>query len=395
MEEGAVKSSSRLPSVDMLRGLVMILMTLDHARHFFSDALWFDITDPKQTTPALFLTRWVSHFCAPTFIFLAGVGAALMEFRGSSKVQLARFLVIRGLWLVLLELSLVRLGFFFTTDFHLILLMVIWVLGLSMIVLAGLVFLPRWAVLLVGLLMIFGHNALDGVKPEGFGSAGWIWVLLHGGFGFPLTGDYFVAVPYKLIPWIGVMALGYAMGPIFRLPTSRRRLTLALFGVACCCLFLVIRGINRYGDPRPWEWQVTPLFTLFSFLNCEKYPPSLSFLLMTLGPAFLALAAFDREPGPLTRWIVTIGRVPLFFYLLHLPLLQTMAILVSYLHYGSIATWLQLPPQDQSPEVLREYGYGLPFVYLMWMVAVFILYWPSRWFAEVKRRDRSGWTSYF
>jgi len=312
-----------------------------------------------------------------------------------TKPQLARFLVTRGLWLVFLELTLVRLGFFFSFNFHLMVGAVIWVLGWSMVILAAVQFLPRWVVAAFAIALIVGHNATDAITPETFGSLGWLWNILHAldpPPPMPLGDRYVLVTPYKIIPWAGVMAAGYALGPVFRLPVGRRKLTLACLGLALAASFIVLRWTNLYGDPKPWSLQHDGLFTLFSFVNCTKYPPSLLYLLMTLGPALMALAAFDRPPGPMARQVITIGRVPLFFYLLHLPLIHGLAVLTSYLHHGTVAPWLLTPPQDASAPY--GYGYSLPVVYVVWVAVVLLLYPLCAWFAELKRRHPGGWLSY-
>jgi uncharacterized membrane protein len=382
-----------LPAIDLLRGLVMVLMTLDHTRDFFSNALAINPTDPEKTNGPVFLTRWVTHFCAPVFVLLAGVGAALAEQRGLTKSQLARFLVTRGFWLIFLEFTLVRLGFFFTLDFHELQALVIWVLGVSMVLLAGLQYLPRPLLLLLAIVMIFGHNALDGIRPDEFGSFNWLWIVLHSGTesGIALGDGYVLKPAYKLIPWVGVMALGYCLGPIFRLEQPHRRSFLALIGSAVTVAFFVIRAVNHYGDPQPWKPQIDSVRTAMSFLNCEKYPPSLCYLLMTLGPAFIALAAFDRPPGWLARRVIVIGRVPLFFYLLHLPLIHGLAVLASCIrNNGSIDSWLLSPPQGAP----AGYGYSLPWVYAAWLLVILILYPLCAWFAALKRKYPGGILSY-
>jgi uncharacterized membrane protein len=390
-----VETKERLPAIDLLRGLVMVLMTLDHTRDFFSNELAINPTDPVQSNGPLFITRWVTHFCAPVFVLLAGVGAALAEQRGLTKLQLARFLVTRGLWLIFLEFTLVRLGFFFTLDFHELQALVIWVLGCSMVLLAGLQFLPRPLLLLLALAMIFGHNALDNIKPEAFGSFNWLWIALHSGVesGIPLGNGYVLKPAYKLIPWVGVMALGYCLGPAFGLnPPLRRRWFFAL-GLATIAGFLVGRMDNRYGDPLPWAPQADPLRTAMSFLNCEKYPPSLCYLQMTLGPALVALAAFDRPPGWIARRIIVIGRVPLFFYLLHLPLIHGLAVLASCIsNHGAVDAWLFSPPLPEGAP--PGYGYPLPVVYAVWFGALLLLYPLCAWFAGLKRKYPGGILSY-
>jgi len=375
----------------------MVIMALDHTRDFFSKDLAFDPTDLGRTFPALFLTRWITHYCAPVFIFLAGTGAFLSTGRGKSRGELSRFLLTRGLWLVLLELTWVRcLGWQFNFDLHFTFGAVIWAIGWSMVALAVLVFLPlRW-VTAFGILMIASHNLFDSVKPESWGSLGWLWKILHsGGMILPAKG-YRFAAGYPLVPWIGVMAAGYGFGSLLlREPVERRRWLFGL-GATLTLLFILLRAINLYGDPRPWSGQKNSLFTLFSFMNCHKYPPSLLYLLMTLGPALLVLAALDRGMIGWLKPLLVFGRVPLFYYLLHLPLIHGLAVLASYWAYGRADWWFANPPEGPDAPILRpaDYGYGLPVVYLVWIGVVLVLYPVCRWFAGVKRLRRDPWLSY-
>jgi uncharacterized membrane protein len=388
----------RLESIDIVRGAIMVLMALDHARDFFHhDALLFEPTDLNQTNAALFFTRWVTHFCAPVFFFLAGTGAFLSCGRGKSKNDLARFLASRGLWLVFLELTVVWcLGWAFNFDYHMRGLLVIWALGWSMIVLAALIYLPRWAITLFAVLMIAGHNLLDPIDPDAFGALAWVWKILHvPGELHPFPGAT-LAIAYPLVPWVGVMAAGYVFGAWFKLERRPRRKRIFWMGVALTAAFVIVRGLNVYGDPTPWNTRQSALFTFFSFINCEKYPPSLLYLLMTLGPVFVLLALLDRDLSPIIRPLIVFGRVPLFFYLVHLPLIHGIAVGLSYLKYGR-ADWLFLGPAGIprfGAAYPRDYGYGLLAVYLIWIAVVVLLYPLCRWFARVKQERRDGWLSY-
>ena len=380
----------RLDSVDLLRGLVIVIMALDHARDFFTEVR-FDATDLSQTTAALFLTRWITHFCAPVFVFLAGTSAFLYHARGKTRGEVSRFLLTRGLWLVVLELTVVRWAWMFNFNYtsELLFVQVIWAIGISMIVLAGLIHLPVGAVAAVGVAMMAGHNLLDGVAPESLGALGPLWILLHVQGPMPLGGGRSLFVIYPLVPWIGVMAAGYAFGRLLQRPADERRRALFALGGALTLAFLVIRALNGYGDPAPWSVQESTGRTLLSFLNTTKYPPSLQFLLMTLGPSIALLPLLERLRGPLARGVTVFGRVPLFFYVLHLFLIHLVALVVGtlagYDPRSFLRVWLYLPD---------GWGYGLPVVYLVWAGVVLALYPACRWFAGVKARRREAWLSY-
>ena len=382
-------SRERLPSVDLLRGSVMILMALDHTRDFFSDtALKFDPCDLAQTTVPLYFTRWVTHFCAPLFVFLAGTGAYLSLDRGRSIRDLSRFLLTRGVWLILLDPIVIRQSWFWDLNFRFTFGQVIWAIGWSMVVLAALIRFPRWQIAIFSLSLIAGHNLFDGVRPDPTTAWGMIWSVLHvRGDIEPIEGFTFW-VMYPLIPWVGVLALGYVFGSVLRLEAEKRRRTLILLGSSLTAGFIVLRWLNGYGDPHPWSFQKNAIFTLMSFLNCEKYPPSLLYLLMTLGPAILALFLLDRASGPIIRMIVTFGRVPMFFYLIHVPFIKLLAGIAHLPRYGLKA--FDFDPFSAPP----DFGFGLPVVYAVCIVVVILLYFPCLWFAGVKSRRRNWWLGY-
>jgi uncharacterized membrane protein len=383
----------RLDSVDLLRGIVMVIMALDHVRDFFHhDALLFDPTDLTKTNTALFLTRWVTHFCAPVFVFLAGTGAFLSTRRGKTKGELSRFLLTRGLWLVLLELTIMKLGWTLSLDFTFNVGQVIWAIGWSMVALGLLVYLPLWAITAFGITMIAMHNAFDPIRAHSLGTLSGVWATLHTGELTETYGGIRFLPMYPLIPWIGVMATGYGFGQIFTLEREKRKKILLGLGLGLTLLFIILRATNLYGDPRPWSVQGSALWTFFSFINCQKYPPSLLYLLMTLGPAIASLAFFERvnvKQSRLAHPFVIFGRVPLFYYVIHIPFIQLLAIIFALITYGSAiseAFKTGRPPED--------YGYNLWVVYLVWVGVVLTLYPVCRWLAGVKRRRRDAWLSY-
>ena len=381
---------SRLDSIDLLRGIVMVVMVIDHTRDFVhGPALRYDPTDLARTSAAIFMTRWITHFCAPVFVFLAGVGAYLQRMRGKTAGELSAFLFTRGLWLVCVELAVLHALVWFNLDFSFIgPLQVIWAIGWSMIVLAALVHLPVRAIAVIGIAMIALHNMLDGVTSQAP-----LWIVLHRP-AFVMLGGSLVWVQYPLVPWIGVMAAGYAFGTVYTLETDRRVRIVLRVGLALTAAFIVIRAINVYGDPSRWSVQSTPLFTAFSFINTTKYPPSLLYLLMTLGPALIALALFERAgpSGSALSALVTFGRVPFFFYLWQWVLAHTAAIVANVVA-GKPFTYLLLMP----PAIFNlpwGTGFHLWTVYLCWACIIAIEYPLCVWFAGVKRRRRDWWLSY-
>ena len=379
---------SRIESVDVVRGLVMILMALDHTRDYFGVSA--NPTDLATTTPGLFLTRWITHVCAPTFFLLTGTGAAL-ALRTKTRSELARFLFTRGLWLIFLEAVVIRsLAYQFNFDFRVTLLIVIWALGWSMIALSALVFLPTAGIAAIGALLVGGHNLLDGVR-----FANPIWAVLYGP-GFVLnTPDHVVFATYPLIPWIGVTSLGFALGAIYSWDAKRRRAFLLRVGLALPTAFIVLRAINVYGDPARWSTQPTAAMTVLSFINTTKYPASLLFLMMTLGGTLLALRAFDGGVPRLFRSALTIGKVPLFYYVLHFALIHLLAVIVTQARYGTAHWMFESPSLDRYPFTPPpEWGYSLPVVYGVWVLVVLLMYPACVWYAGVKSRSRSKLLSY-
>ena len=367
----------------------MILMALDHVRDFFG-VPGVSPTNLAQTTVPLFLTRWITHICAPTFFLLTGTGAFLSLGR-KSVPELSRFLFIRGIWLLVLEVTFIRcLGFQFNVDYQVTMLVVIWALGWAMIVLAALVWLPMPAILAFGAVMIAGHNLLDGVR-----STNPLWVILHSP-GFVVNRpDFVVFAAYPLIPWVGVTALGYALGQIYRWDAERRRTFLLRCGIGLTVGFVVLRALNVYGDPAPWETQGTTALTLVSFLNVTKYPPSLLFLLMAFGPALLILRALDDGVPRVLQPALAFGRVPLFYFVLHLTLIHLLAAIVCYIQNGAVHWMFESPNLGAYPFTPPPgWGLSLPVIYALWILVVVVLYPVCLWFSLIKQRRTNAWLSY-
>jgi len=393
-----VAGSSRIQSVDAIRGAVMILMALDHIRDFINaSAMQFSPTDLTRTTAAIFFTRWITHFCAPLFAFTAGIGAFFWLRHDRTRAQLSRFLVSRGLWLMLLEVTLLRFILLLQIRWagNLIILLVFWMLGLCMVLFAALIHIPvRWLAAL-SIIGIATHNLFDRVSSAQLGSWAWLWNILHQQGVFPLAGANVLAA-YPLIPWVFVMSAGFCFGPVLRWEPVRRRRFMVRLGLALTIAFVLLRFVNVYGDPVRWAVQRSPLFTLLSFLNCTKYPPSLLFLLMTLGPAFLVMAWWDGRHFAEHNPLIVFGRVPFLYYVVHLAVIHAIAIGLELLRYGKTPFTFLPPPSLGGPRELfpPNFGYSLGMVYLVWITVIVIMYPICRRYADLKRRGRDWWLSY-
>jgi uncharacterized membrane protein len=380
---------ARIESIDIVRGVIMIVMALDHVRDFFGNS-GLNPTDPATTTIPLFFTRWITHFCAPVFFLLTGAGSYL-SLRRRSKRGLSGFLFTRGIWLFFLELVVVRcFGLQFNFDYHVTMLFILWALGWAMIVLSALVYVPASLVAAFGVVMIAGHNLFDSVR-----SSNPLWSILHVPGLIVANPRHMLFVAYPLIPWVGVTAVGYGLGQLYRSTPDRRRALLLRLGVGLTTAFIVLRGINVYGDPVRWTTQKSAAYTVLSFLNTNKYPPSLLFLLMTLGPAMLFLWAVDGSTPRILRPALIIGKVPMFYYLLHVPLIHLLAIAACYARYGATHWMFESPDLGHFP-ITRPPGwdFSLPVVYLVWVFVVVALYPLCRWFAALKQRRSDPWLSY-
>lgn len=380
----------RIKSIDMLRGLVMIIMALDHVRDYFHyDAFLFDPTDLTKTNVALFWTRFVTHFCAPVFVFLAGTSAFFVGQRRDKK-SLSIWLLKRGLWLLIAELTFIKLAWMFQLDYTTTLLQVIWVLGMSMIFLAGFIHFPKKLMIALAIIVVCGHNLLDSIAPTAPIFSG-IWTFLHV-FNIVEIGSFQIFVGYPLIPWIFVMPLGYYFGELYKPSVDSKFRTKRLFqiGLGLTLLFLVLRAINIYGDPYTWSQQESFGLTVASFFNITKYPPSLFYLLITLGPSIIFLALAERWQGKLTDKLVVIGRVPMFFYILHIYVIHFFAVIAA-LSTGFefsdmvIDIWVTLQPE------LQGYGFNLWVVYLIWIVLTIAMYPICSWYNNYKTNHREKW----
>jgi uncharacterized membrane protein len=390
---------SRIQSVDALRGAIMMLMAIDHIRDYVArSAQQFLPTDLTRTTPAIFLTRWITHFCAPVFMLTAGLGAYFWMTRGHhSKGELSRLLISRGIWLIVLEVTILRLIFFSQISFtaNPVVLIILWAIGISMIGLAALIYLPIRIIAAVSIAIIALHNLLDHVSAKRFGRAAWIWDILHQQNVFAFHGINFVTA-YPVLPWIGVMAGGYCLGTVFEWDAHRRWSFLVHMGLALAAAFVVVRAVNIYGDPLRWSHQASPVSTLLSFLNVTKYPPSLDFLLMTLGPAMVVIAWLEKFQFHFTNPLIVFGRVPFFFYGAHLLLAHLIAIGMNFVRYGAKSFVLIAPPSMGSPSELFPVGYGFPLwtVYAVWALVLLLLYPLCLWFARLKQHRHDWWLTY-
>jgi uncharacterized membrane protein len=386
--EAVTVKRARLESVDLLRGVIMVIMALDHTRDFFGQP--GSPTNLATASAALFFTRWITHFCAPVFFLLIGTGAFL-SLRKQSKSELSRFLFTRGLWLIFLELVLFRcLALQFNFDYHITIINVLWALGWAMIVLSALVHLPPSIVTAFGVVMIATHNLFDS-----FESANPLWSILHSPNVILSSPEHTVIIAYPLIPWVGVTAAGYGLGQIYRWTPERRRSFLLRLGTALSVGFVVLRAINVYGDPSRWTTQLSVTYTVLSFLNTTKYPPSLLFLLMTLGPPLLFLGAVDTHTPTLLRPALIVGNVPMFYFLLHFFFLHLLAVIICFARYGHIHWMFESPDVAHFP-ITQPPGWGLtlPFVYLIWAFVVVTMYPLCRWYAALKQRSNNPWLGY-
>jgi len=384
--------SKRVESIDILRGLVMVIMALDHVRDYFHYGSFFvDPTNLETTTPLLFFTRFITHFCAPVFVFLAGTSAFLYGTK-TTKKQLSFFLFTRGIWLILLEIVVNNLIWTFDFSFSFPILQVIWAIGLSMIALSVLVRLPYKAILAVGILLVAGHNLLDSIVMQGNSLQSIIWYVLHQQMFLTISPDRMIVLAYPIIPWIGVISLGYCFGKLYQtnFDAILRKKYLLRIGFGSIILFFVLRGINIYGDLIPWTEQKNMTYTILSFFNVTKYPPSLVYVLITLGPALLFLYTIESTKNKLTDFFLVFGRVPLMYYFLHVFVIHTLAIL-GILIFGGEWKNMILTADVFANAKLLDYGYSLTIVYLVWIVVILLLYPISKKYMIYKANNKDKW----
>jgi uncharacterized membrane protein len=384
-----VPKPQRIESVDLLRGGIMIIMALDHVRDYVYHAV--DPVNMQTTFPALFFTRWITHFCAPLFMFLAGTGAFLSLGRGKTKPDLAWFLFSRGVFLLLAEYFIMQPAWNFS--FHLlpIFFITLSALGTAMIFLAGAIFFPRWLVVTVCSALVLFHNVFDNYHAASWGHFYWVWALLHEqSFIKNSHGTLVLLTGYPIIPWIGVMPLGYYFGSILKMETAKRQRALYTLGGSLTAAFFVVRGINVYGDPLPWHVYPTAAQTVMSFFNCTKYPPSLDYLLMTIGPGITMLPLLENVKNRVSQWVMVFGRVPMFYYVLHVYVVHAVAVGLA-LAFHKPAPWTPLWFFDTIP---ANFGFSLWVVYGVWIAIIIALYPACRWYADLKKRRKDWWLGY-
>ncbi len=384
---------TRIQALDILRGLVIVIMALDHVRDYFHESGWaYDPLDPKFTTPLLFATRWITNFCAPTFVFLAGVSIWLQLAKGKDTARLSRFILTRGLWIIFLELTVIGFGWSFSIP-YLPFLQVMWAIGISMVALSALVWLPESVVLGIGFAILTLHNTLDSIKAKDLGSLSNLWMFLHEAGAILQHGKPLFVIAYPVLPWIGLMAFGYGLGSVF-LSLNRDQILYRL-GAAMLATFAIFRGLNLYGDPLPWATQPDAIKTVMSFMTVQKYPPSLMYVCATVGTVLMLIPLIDRWKGPAAEFFQTFGSVPLFSYMGHLYIMHGLA-LATYYATGRPLTGMFNTVYNFyfKPDAFVGDGFALPWAYFAWMVVVALLYPLSRWWQGVKRRRRDWWLSY-
>lgn len=386
---------NRIDSIDLLRGLVMIIMALDHTRDYFHITAWTqDPLNLATTTPALFLTRWITHFCAPIFTFLAGT-SIWFQAKNKTRKELSSFLVKRGIWLVVVEILIFNFAFSFDPSYTIVALQTIWSIGVSMIFLSLLIWLPFSWILGIGLLILLGHNSLDFYEATHKGNFSVVYSMIHRPGFFPLGKDHGLFVFYPVLPWLGVMIMGYCFGRLFTAYTgAERQQILMRLGLGVILLFIVVRAINVYGDPKLWTVQDNILHTIFSFIDTQKYPPSLLYAAMTIGPGILFLSLFEKTKNALTNKIVIFGRVPFLYYVLHFFLIHTLCMVFFLFRGHKFSEGIHEGPNMLPNFIVANEGYSLGIVYIIWVCVIIMLYPLCKWFSEYKKTHKKWWLSY-
>jgi uncharacterized membrane protein len=388
-------NQKRIDSIDVLRGIVMVIMAIDHVRDFVHEqAYTADPLNVLTTTPFLYFTRWITHLCAPTFVFLSGLSIYLQGIR-KSKAELSLFLFKRGIWLIFVEFGLISLAITFNPFYNLLLVQVIWAIGISMIILGFLIRLPFKIILAIGLIIVLGHNLLDFLEAEPGFKAGFWWDLLHhGSFAiYPIVGDHFLAIMYPFVPWTGLMILGYCFGVFFtaKFTSAQRQGLLLKFGISLLAFFVVLRLINVYGDPHPWMIQKTGFYSFLSFINVNKYPPSLAYMSVMIGIAILALAFLENIQNKITNVFRVFGRTAFFYYILHFYIAHLIAMLFFFYRGHSMDDAIKgLQKIPFLFEIAGE-GVGLGIVYLVWILLIAGLYPLCKWYDAYKTAHKEKW----
>jgi uncharacterized membrane protein len=389
-------SKNRISSIDLLRGIVMVIMAIDHVRDFFHITASTDSpTNLDTTTPQLFFTRWITHFCAPVFVLLAGSSAYLAGLKKTTSA-LGIFLIKRGSWLILIEIFIMSMAFTFDPLYHLVIFQVIWSIGISLVLLGLLIRLPYGVLLTIGLVIVFGHNLLDYPEAHADGKIGFLWDLLHHGFfkAYQVFPHHVLIILYPFLPWTGVMICGYCMGRLFQ-PGSdpvKRKKILTILGLSMTILFVVLRLTNRYGDPQPWTTEKNGLYTFLSFLNLTKYPPSLMYLGMTIGPALILLAWIENIKNRLADFFTVFGRVPFFYYIIHFYLIHILCVVFFFIEgYSTKDIIPKLTPFHFRPD---NFGFSLWGVYAIWLFVLIVTYPLCKKYGEYKKTHHQWWLSY-
>jgi uncharacterized membrane protein len=396
MTENNSSHSFRISSIDIARGLIMVIMALDHTRDYFhANAFVFDPTNLEKTNTTLFFTRWITHFCMPAFVLLAGVATRISLARKSKK-ELSWYLFTRGAWMIFLEITVLRFGYFFNFYFDVTILSVLWLFGMCMILLSALIYLPNRVLLILGLIIVVGHNLLDGVTigSTSLWFAPWT-ILMRVGF-LPVTPDMAFVISYPVVPWLGVMLVGYGLGYWYneQIDSTARQKYLLRAGIMCLILFVIVRFINEYGDPAPWVTQKSNWFTFLSFVNTTKYPVSLLFLLMTIGPLLILLSILEKVNTKVFHPLRTIGRVPLFYFILHFYLIHIVALISYMIKTGKSFSEIDLHFAKSFGGITPEGGHSLLVVYLVWVAIVLIMYPLCKAYDRIKSQHPATFLSY-